>query len=398
MKIDVLIVGAGFAGAVAAQRLAEAGRRVLLIDRRDHVGGNAFDEYDRHGVLVHRYGPHIFHTNSLRVWNYLTQFTPWRTYEHRVLAKIDEQLLPIPINRTTLNRLYNLSLDEAGAAAFLERVREPRTEIRTSEDVVLAAVGRDLCDKFFRGYTRKQWGRDLSGLGPGVLARIPTRTNCDDRYFGDTYQAMPLEGFTRMFQRILDHPNITVELGQDFVRSDSRYSPALTVYTGSIDNYFDHCLGHLPYRSLVFEHEHINQEWYQPAAVVNYPNDFDFTRITEFKHLTGQSHCGTSIVREYPQSDGEAYYPIPCPESADMFVRYEALARTEPSVIFLGRLAQFRYYNMDQVVASVLTAVDRITGRSGDKMPLLTPTQNTEEAPPAMTSTGSAWRQQPDTP
>jgi UDP-galactopyranose mutase len=380
MNIDVLIVGAGFAGAVAAQRLAEAGRHVLLIDRRNHIGGNAFDEYDCHGVLIHRYGPHIFHTNSLRVWNYLSQFTAWRPYEHRVLAKVGDQLLPIPINRTTLNCLYGLSLDEAGAVAFLERVREARAEIRSSEDVVLAAVGRDLCDKFFRGYTRKQWGRDLSQLGPGVLARIPTRTSCDDRYFADTYQAMPLEGYTRMFQRLVDHPNIAVELGQDFVRTHTRYRARLTVYTGSIDDYFGHCFGPLPYRSLAFEHEHIaGQEWYQPAAVVNYPNDFDFTRITEFKYLTGQSHRGSSIVREYPQSNGDAYYPVPCPEGAATFARYEALARTEAAVVFLGRLAQYRYYNMDQVVASALKAVDQITGRAGYERPLPVLSINTAE-------------------
>jgi UDP-galactopyranose mutase len=350
--------------------MAEAGRRVLLIDRREHIGGNAFDEYDRHGVMVHRYGPHIFHTNSLRVWNYLSQFTAWRPYEHRVLAKIDDQLLPIPINCTTLNGLYGLSLDEAEATAFFQRVREPRAEIRTSEDVVLAAVGRDLCDKFFRGYTRKQWGRDLSELGPGVLARIPTRTSFDDRYFADTYQAMPLEGYTRMFQRILDHPNIDVELNQDYASVRARYKPALTIYTGPIDSYFDHVFGRLPYRSLVFEHEHIAREWYQPAAVVNYPNDFEFTRVTEFKYLTGQTHAGTSIAREYPQSDGEPYYPVPCPESVTMLARYETLARAEPSVVFIGRLAQFRYYNMDQAVASALHAVEQITGRAGDNSPI----------------------------
>jgi UDP-galactopyranose mutase len=240
-----------------------------------------------------------------------------------------------------------------------------------------------LCDKFFRGYTRKQWGRDLSELSPGVLARIPTRTSCDDRYFADTYQAMPLEGFTQMFKRLLDHPNIAVDLGQNFARSRARYKPALTIYTGSIDDYFDHAFGHLPYRSLAFEHEHITLERYQPAAVVNYPNDFEFTRITEFKHLTGQSVSGTSIVREYPQESGEPYYPVPCPESVAMLARYEALARTEPSVVFLGRLAQFRYYNMDQVVASALKVVDRITGRADDELPLLTPVQvNSCRLPP----------------
>lgn len=231
MTIDVLVVGAGFAGATAAERLASAGRQILLIDKRNHLAGNAYDEYDARGLLVHRYGPHIFHTNSSRVWNYLSQFTAWRPYEHQVLADVEGQLLPIPINQVTINRLYGLNLDEAGTAKFLENVREPRAERRTSEDVVLASVGRDLCDKFFRGYTKKQWGVELNQLSPAVLARIPTRTNRDCRYFSDTYQAMPQDGYTPMFQNLLDHPNITLGLGQDFGQFDAiasrdlRFSP-----------------------------------------------------------------------------------------------------------------------------------------------------------------------------
>lgn len=358
---DVLVVGAGFAGSVIAQRLAAAGKHVLLIDRRAHLGGNAYDESDAHGVLIHRYGPHIFHTNSQRVFEYLSQFTAWRAYEHRVLAQVGDRLLPVPINQTTINRLYGLELDEQGVADFLENAREPRAPIRNSEDVVLNSVGRDLCEKFFRGYTRKQWGLDLSELSAGVAARIPTRTNTDDRYFGDTYQAMPANGYTRMFKRMIDHPNIDLELSVDFADARKRVNAAYIVYTGPIDEYFDCCFGKLPYRSLQFEHEHLPEvAQFQPVGTVNYPNDHEFTRITEFKHLTGQEHSGTSVVREYPQVEGDPYYPIPRSENEALYQKYKQLAAEQSDVTFVGRLAQYRYYNMDQVVAAALKAAERI--------------------------------------
>jgi UDP-galactopyranose mutase len=361
VKTDVLIVGAGFAGSVCARVLAEAGRQVLVIDKRDHIGGNAFDTYDEHGVLIHPYGPHIFHTNAKRIIEWLSRFTEWRFYEHRVLASVDGQLLPIPINRTTLNRLYGQNLDETGAAAWLEKVREPRDPIRTSEDVVLNSVGRDLCDKFFRGYTRKQWGLDLSELSAGVAARIPTRTNDDDRYFTDTYQFMPRDGYTAMFRRMLDHPNITVQLSTDYFALRDHLQVNHTVYTGPIDAFFDYCFGRLPYRSLRFEHQHFpNTVQFQPVGTVNYPNEHAYTRITEFKHLTGQTHSGTSIVREYPQAEGDPYYPIPRPENEALFKRYEVLAQARTDVTFVGRLAQYRYYNMDQVVAAALQMASKI--------------------------------------
>jgi UDP-galactopyranose mutase len=357
LRTDVLIVGAGFAGSVCARVLAEAGRQVLIIDKRDHIGGNAYDKVDEHGVLIHPYGPHIFHTSSKRIIEWLSRFTNWRFYEHRVLASVDGQLLPIPINRTTINRLYGLDLDEEGVAAWLERVREPRNPIRTSEDVVLNSVGRDLCDKFFRGYTRKQWGLDLAELSASVTARIPTRTNDDDRYFTDTYQFMPADGYTAMFRRMLDHPNITVQLNIDYFAIRDSVQANHTVFTGPIDAFFDYCYGRLPYRSLRFEHQHLpDTEQYQAVGTVNYPNDHDYTRITEFKHLTGQQHSGTSIVREYPQAEGEPYYPVPRPENEALFKRYEALAEQRRDVTFVGRLAQYRYYNMDQVVGAALKA------------------------------------------
>jgi UDP-galactopyranose mutase len=310
MKTDVLIVGAGLVGSVSARVLAEAGRKVLVIDKRDHIGGNAYDTHDEHDVLIHPYGPHIFHTNAKRVIEWLSRFTDWRFYEHRVLACVDGLLRPIPINCTALNRLYDLSLDEAGATAWLEKVREPRNPIRTGEDVVLNSVGRDLCEKFYRGYTRKQWGLDLSELSAGVAARIPTRTNDDDRYFTDTYQFMPRDGYTAMFRSMLDHSNITVQLSTDYIAMWERLQDNHVVYADPTDAFFDYCYGRLPYRSLRFEHQHMpDTGQLQSVGTFNYPNDHEYTQITELKHLTDQIHSGTSIVRKYLQAEGDPYYP-----------------------------------------------------------------------------------------
>jgi UDP-galactopyranose mutase len=361
--VDVLVVGAGFAGAILAERLASTGREVLVIDRRDHIAGNAYDHEDTHGVLVHRYGPHLFHTNSDAVFEYLSRFTAWRPYEHRVLVSLHGQLYPLPINQDTINQLYGLNLDEAGVERFLAGVREHRDPVLTSEDVVLNAVGRDLCNKIFRGYTRKQWGLELADLSASVLARIPTRTNRDDRYFTDKHQAMPAEGYTRLFERLLAHPRIRVETGVDFAAVRERLRPRLTVFTGRIDEYFGFRLGRLPYRSIRFEHEHLQGvERFQPAATVNFPNDHEYTRITEFKHITGQRHADTSIVKEFPTDDGEPCYPVPRPANEELYQRYHELAASETNVVFAGRLAQYRYYNMDQVAAAALKIAAQIAG------------------------------------
>lgn len=361
MKVDVLVVGAGFAGSIVAREMADSGHSVTIIDKNPHVGGNAYDTRDAHGILIHPYGPHIFHTNSERVFLWLSHFTEWRPYEHRVLAQVDGKLLPVPINRTTINRLYELNLDEASIAAFLERVRIPTYPIRTSEDVVLNSVGLDLCDKFFRGYTRKQWGLDLSELSAGVAARIPTRTNDDDRYFSDIYQSMPKDGYTKMFERILDHPNIALHYNTDYREIARHIQPRHTVYTGPIDAYFHYCFGRLPYRSLKFKHRHLaDRQWFQGVGTVNYPQQYAYTRITEFKHLTGQEYSGTSIVYEYPQAEGDPYYPIPTPENEVLYQQYKALTVQAHDVTFLGRLAQYRYYNMDQVAAAALKTADTL--------------------------------------
>ncbi|MBW8783431.1 MAG: UDP-galactopyranose mutase [Novosphingobium sp.] len=366
-RYDVLVVGAGFAGSVMAERLAsQADRKVLVIDRRPHVAGNAYDRLDDAGVLIHQYGPHIFHTNSAEIFTYLSQFTGWRPYEHRVLASVDGQLVPIPINRTTLNRLYGLNLTTAAEAeAFLASRAEPVPVIETSEDVVVSAVGRELYEKFFRGYTRKQWGLDPSQLDKSVTARVPTRTCTDDRYFTDRFQAMPAEGYTRMFERMLDHPNIDVLLGVDYREVRDAYPHDHLVFTGPIDEYFGYRFGKLPYRSLRFEHETLDSEWIQPVAVVNYPDpDVPHTRITEYKHLTGQAHRHTSVTREYPAAEGDPYYPIPCPENMELFKRYDALARREADTTFVGRLATYRYYNMDQIVGQALATFRRMVADS----------------------------------
>jgi UDP-galactopyranose mutase len=367
MSYDRLIVGAGFAGSVLAERLAsEAGERVLLIDRRPHVGGNAYDERNEAGILIHRYGPHIFHTNSEAIWDYLSQFTSWRPYAHRVLACVDDRLVPIPINRTTVNTLYGLRLEtEEQVQAFYDALAEPRSPARTSEDVVVSRVGTELYEKFFRGYTRKQWGLDPSQLDASVAARIPTRTNDDDRYFTDRYQAMPKDGYTALFERMLDHPRIDVQVDTAFedVPRQLRYSSL--IYTGPIDAFFGWRFGPLPYRSLAFRFETHAIPSFQPVATVNYPDEqVPHTRITEFKQLTGQRHPSTTVVYEYPRAEGDPYYPIPRPESAQLYERYKALADATPEVEFVGRLATYKYYNMDQVVGQALATFKRITERS----------------------------------
>ena len=363
---DYLIVGAGFAGCVLAERLAsQLNCRVLIVDRREHLGGNAYDGHDRAGLLVHRYGPHIFHTNAQKVVDYLSQFTRWRPYEHRVLAQVGDQQLPVPINLTTLNRLYGLALDPAGAAALLAARAVPIAEPRNARDAVVAQVGEELYRLFFEGYTRKQWGRDATQLDRSVTARVPARTDADDRYFQDSFQCMPLEGYTRMFERMVDHPNIHFWAGTDY--ADVRHSVGFghLVYTGPIDEYFGYCHGRLPYRSLRFEHETLAQPWLQPVAVVNYPSPtVPYTRITEYKHLTGQSHMLTSITREYPSDTGDPYYPIPAPENAALYQRYALLAEQTPGVSFTGRLGSYRYYNMDQVVAQSLALFARLAARA----------------------------------
>ncbi len=360
---DYLIVGAGFAGSVLAERLAAGSdKKVLICDKRPHIGGNAYDQYNDAGILVHKYGPHIFHTNSREVFEYLSRFTEWRPYQHRVRASVDGQVVPIPINLDTINTLYGLSLTSFEVEEFFKKVAEPVDRIRTSEDVVVSKVGRELYEKFFRNYTRKQWGLDPSELDASVTSRVPTRTNRDDRYFTDSYQAMPLHGYTRMFENMLDHPNIKIMLNCDYREIEKEIPYREMIYTGPVDSYFNYCYGKLPYRSLEFKHETHDMPVFQQAPVVNYPNEQMYTRVTEFKYLTGQEHAKTSIVYEFPKAQGDAYYPVPRKENADLYARYKALADTTPDVHFVGRLATYKYYNMDQIVAQALTTYGKIAG------------------------------------
>jgi len=358
---DYLVVGAGFAGAVIAERLARTcDKTVLLVDKRSHIGGNAYDHYNEDGLVVHKYGPHIFHTNSREVFDYLSQFTEWRPYEHHVLASVDGQLLPMPINLDTLNRLYGLKMDSFEASKFLESVAEKKDAIKTSEDVVLSRVGRELYEKFFRNYTRKQWDMDPSELDAAVTARVPVRTNRDSRYFTDTYQAMPMHGFTRLFENMLDHPKIKILLNAKYQEIRGAIPYRNLIYTGPVDEFFDFRFGRLPYRSLEFKHVTVNKPVFQPEAVVNYPNEHAYTRVTEFKYLTGQEHPKTSIVYEYPQAEGDPYYPVPRPENGLLYKKYKALADATAGVYFVGRLATYKYYNMDQVTAQALATFKRL--------------------------------------
>jgi UDP-galactopyranose mutase len=362
---DYLIVGAGYAGSVLAERLARgAGKKVLLVDRRPHVGGNAYDCYDDAGILIHKYGPHIFHTNSKEVFEYLSEFTEWRPYEHRVRASVDGQLVPIPINLDTINQLYGLKLNSMEVEDFFASMAEARESIRTSEDVVVSRVGRELYEKFFRGYTRKQWGLDPSQLDAMVTSRVPVRNNRDDRYFTDTYQAMPQRGYTRMFENMLGHPNIKILLNCDYHEVKDEVAYDKLIFTGPVDEYFGYRYGKLPYRSLRFDFRTVNQEWVQPVAVVNYPNEHLYTRVTEFKRLTGQEHpTKSTLVYEFPQGEGDPYYPVPRPENAELYKKYQALAEATPDVLFVGRLATYKYYNMDQVVGQALSVYARLMGQ-----------------------------------
>ena len=358
---DYMIVGAGFAGCVLAEQLAnQLGKKVLLIDSRNHIGGNAYDYYNEDGILVHKYGPHIFHTNSLKVFEYLSQFTKWRPYQHHVLTSVDGQLVPIPINLNTINSLYGLNLNSFQLAEFFASVAEHRDDIRTSEDVVVSKIGRELYEKFFHNYTCKQWGLDPSELDATVTARIPTRMDRDNRYFTDKYQVMPLHGYTRLFEKMLSCPKIKVMLNTEY-REIRDYIPyRALIYTGPIDEFFHYCYGKLPYRSLRFEFETVNTSVYQAAAVINYPNDYTYTRVTEFKYLTGQEHSKTSIAYEYPCSEGDPYYPVPQPENVNRYKQYELLASATADVHFVGRLATYKYYNMDQVVGQALSIFHKI--------------------------------------
>jgi len=345
MKYDFLIVGAGITGISSARVAAESGKRVLIIDKRNHIGGNCYDEYDEHGILIHKYGPHIFHTNYKEAWDFLSRFTEWREYHHRVRAYVDNKLLPFPINLDTINLLYDLNLDPVQMAAYLESKKIPTDELRNSKDAVISKIGVDLYDKFFKNYTVKQWGIPADKLAASVCQRIPIRLNRDDRYFSDAYQGMPDLGYTTLFERMLSHENIHLQLNTAY--RDSFRDCEKVIYTGPVDEYFNYCFGKLGYRSLQFDFKYHPVDSFQDYAVINYPNDHDFTRITEYKKLTGQKAAGTTVSYEFPRGTGDPYYPMPTPEHHQLYKKYRAEAEKTDKVFFAGRLGTYRYLNMD---------------------------------------------------
>lgn len=356
---DFLVVGCGIAGITTARLLAELDKKVLIIDKRNHVGGNIYDYYSEDGILIHKYGPHIFHTNYIEVWSFLSRFTKWREYQHRVKIYINGQLLPMPINLDTINLLYNTKYNSFELNKFFDSLAE-NMEINNSKDVVVSKIGEELYKLFFEEYTKKQWNLYPDELDKEVISRVPIRTNRDDRYFTDKYQGIPLYGYTSMVQNILNHKNIKLMLNTDFkeIKGELKYNKI--VFTGCIDEYFDYKHGKLPYRSLEFIVETYDLEQYQPVAVVNYPNDYDYTRITEYKYLTGQILPKTTIMKEYSKSEGEPYYPIPQKSNKKLYLRYKNEADTMENIYFLGRLGTYNYMNMDKVILESIRFVDNL--------------------------------------
>ena len=377
---DNLIVGAGFAGAVLAERLAsQCGQTCLVIDRRNHIAGNAFDCHNQAGILLHTYGPHYFRSNSERIVEYLSQFTEWHPVDYKILCHVDDQFWQFPINLNTFEQLVGHPSTTEEMEATLAEWRVPIEKPANSEEVIVSQVGWKLYEMFFKSYTRKQWKRDPKDLDASVCGRIPIRTNRDDRYLSEKFQALPRDGYTAMFHRILDHPKIELRLNTSFdpatrlpqttecsTSNAEPFTYSHLIYTGMIDEFYGCRFGPLPYRSLRFEPETLNQEFYQPAMQVNYPNDHDFTRIVEIKHANGQKLPVTTIVREYPEDFGpgkEPYYPIPAPDAKALYEQYAALAAQEKNVSFVGRLSTYRYYNMDQVVGMALTEFEKLRGK-----------------------------------
>jgi UDP-galactopyranose mutase len=353
---DYLIIGAGFSGCVLAERLAyQHNKKIILVEKRNHIGGNAYDLYNDYGILIHKYGPHIFHTNNQNSWDYLSNFTEWYHYQHRVLTYVDGQLIPFPVNLDTINMLFGYSFSIEELKCFFKKIYDASNcnEIKDARDMAINRVGQECYDKFFKNYTKKQWDLWPEELASEVTARIPVRFNRDTRYFADKYQGIPKYGYTKMFEKMIDNPNIHILLNTDYKDIINEIKFGKMIYTGPIDYFFDYKYGRLPYRSLKFEFEHVFSEQYQKAGTVNYPNDYDFTRITEFKHLTGQKHQNTTIMREYSMANGEPYYPIPIKESQDLYEKYR-IEGASNSAFFVGRLAEYKYYNMDAVVEKAL--------------------------------------------
>ncbi len=380
---DFLIIGAGFSGLVVAQRLAAAGWKCVIVDRRDHLGGNAYDRVDAAGVLIHPYGPHYFRSNSQRIVDYLSAFTEWHHVSYTIKSHTRGRYWSFPINLNTFEEYLGREATTSEFSTWLEKTRIPISEPKNSEEMIISQVGRELYELFFEGYTLKQWKRHPRELDASVCGRIPIRINRDDRYLSETFQALPKHGYSAMFEKILDaSPGVELHLGVDFKEARARWSHRHLIFSGAIDEFYDRCFGALPYRSLRFEPEsfsaaqlHTRQAisgkpgFWQPAMQVNYPSPDDpFTRIVEIKHATGQQIDSSTIVREYPKDwtpDDEPFYPVPNAESRDAYLRYEKLTQQESRVSFIGRLATYRYYNMDQVTGMAIAESDKLISRYG---------------------------------
>lgn len=365
MKHDIIIIGAGISGATLAERYAKKGKKVLVLEKRDHIAGNCYDYYNDDGILVSKYGAHLFHTNFEDVWKYVNKFSKWYKYEHKVLAKVDEQLVPVPVNITTVNKLFGLSIkNEEEMREWLESVQIKKKKPKNSEEAALARVGKVLYEKMFKNYTKKQWDRYPAELDALVMNRIPVRDNFDDRYFSDKYQALPVGGYTQLFEKMLKHKNIEVRLNTDFFDVRDQITDFEKMfYTGPIDRFFDfkHSVKrHLEYRSINFVFETHDTEFYQENSVINYPSpeDGEFTRIVEYKHFTKQKHPKTTISKEYTvdvtSPDQEPYYPIPNPDNQAIYEEYKKEADKLDNIYFVGRLANYKYFNMDQAFKNAL--------------------------------------------
>ncbi|WP_456277650.1 UDP-galactopyranose mutase [Bacillus sp. AK128] len=378
--IDYIIVGSGLAGAVFAERIANVlNKNVIIIEKRNHIAGNTYDSYDNEGVLIHNYGPHLFHTRSKEVWNYLSQFTEWHEYHHRVMGSVDGKFIPIPFNIHSLYEVFPESvarpIEEKLIRTFGFNVKVPILKLKETEDSELQLLADYIYEKVFLHYTKKQWGVTPEELDPTVTGRVPIYISKDTRYFQDAYQGVPKHGYTRMVEKLLDSPNIKILLNTDYKDVlqvdlekgttklfDSPFHGKI-IFTGKIDEFFQYEYGELPYRSLKFHFDNVEKEYFQSVGTVNYPNEYDYTRITEFKHITGQVHPSSTIVREYPQDYDRKvkgkdipYYPVPKKENLERYNEYKKRAKGLENVIFIGRLAEYKYYDMDAVVARSLKA------------------------------------------
>ncbi len=362
---DIVIVGAGISGITLAERYASIGKKVLIIEKRDHIGGNCHDFINEAGILVSKYGPHYFHTNDEEVWKYVNRFSQWHHYEHRVIGHNHGKSFPIPVNRITINTAFDLNLkNEQEVEQWITAHKIPIADPQNAEEAVLARMGKELYELIFKGYTTKQWGVDPRDLGTEVTDRIPFRTNDDDRYFTDTYQGVPLHGYTKLCEALVDNPLIDIIFSTDWNQyKDQLSSIKKLFFTGKIDQYFSEKYGSLEYRSLQFEFETLDQEWYQQYAQENYPSlEIPYTRIVEYKHSTGQTHPHTTISREYSTSEGEPYYPVPSERNKVLYekYRYAAMELEKQNIFFVGRLANYKYFNMDQAFRNALDLFDTV--------------------------------------